>query len=240
MELLGIEKKEDDVELGFKLPEISESLKQSEVYNLKKLVNKNWSQNPQLISDMTILKDYVELNTLNQLSFKKKLSDRSKSENERQGYLNYSYDSSSNSHANFFKAKLVTIILNKANRPRYSMRILLNKRNTANLDVFLNELTYLLRLETQIKKIFNLNGEDLQEVRDLFFDEKIFLVTTSDKLNSKDLELDLNEIREVYANELMKSNSTLNPETLLQKHQSKQFFNMHHEKRGPFFTNLIF
>jgi len=66
-------------------------------------------------------------------------------------------------------SKIITIILNQSIRPRRIGRLLLNKRNTANLDAMLSEISNLFKMDyTSIKKLYSLNGKEVRKQEKLF------------------------------------------------------------------------
>jgi hypothetical protein len=59
-------------------------------------------------------------------------------------------------------AKIITVMVNGPTRPRKAARILLNKRNTANFDLILNDICTSLKVDnSSIKKIYNLKGVEV-------------------------------------------------------------------------------
>jgi hypothetical protein len=70
---------------------------------------------------------------------------------------------SSKQERNKNNSKIITIILNQSIRPRRIGRLLLNKRNTANLDAMLSEISNLFKMDyTSIKKLYSLNGKEVR------------------------------------------------------------------------------
>ena len=61
------------------------------------------------------------------------------------------------------KAKVITVVLNGPSRPRKAARLLLNKRNTASLDLVLQDTCNALKVEyALIKRLYNLKGKEVK------------------------------------------------------------------------------
>jgi len=61
------------------------------------------------------------------------------------------------------EAKLITIVLNHAIRPRKAVRMLINRKTQINLDTFKNDLSLNFKMDYSfIKKLFNSNGKEVK------------------------------------------------------------------------------
>ncbi len=144
----------------FKLPEISVNTPANHKHDLQKLRNitNNDQVKSQLITDVSLIKDHVEMNAFTQMQLKKVIADEPESRASRNSLTGTPEDFKKIT----LKPKLATIILNQSMvRPRKALRILLTKRNTISLDVVLNELSYLFRLDVPIRRIYSLRGEQV-------------------------------------------------------------------------------
>lgn len=180
----------------FKLPEINQNNTNGSYANdVKKLqlLTSNSLCKSQLLNDMSILKDNIELNPFNQIQLKKQIVDEThRNEDDKLLTAGATPMDSPELLSNLvLRPKLATFIFNQPTRPRKAMRMVLSKRNTANLDSILSELTYLFNLETPLKRIYHLSGDQLIDPQELLFNESVFLVANNDKLQSKDLELEI-------------------------------------------------
>ena len=61
------------------------------------------------------------------------------------------------------QAKLITVILNHAIRPRKALRMVINRKNQINLDNLMNDLSLNFKMDYSfIKKLFNLGGKEVK------------------------------------------------------------------------------
>ena len=165
----------------FKLPDINSNSNNTSAANyaaaelnpihdaikLENLASKQKSVKSQLIADMSIVHEHLEMNPFNQIQLKREIIDTTRfRQAERRNTL---MESSIEANVKVsLRPRLATIILNQSVRPRKSMRILLTKKNAANLDTVLNELMYLFKLDTPIKRIYNLNGDQVNQIKWIF------------------------------------------------------------------------
>jgi hypothetical protein len=151
----------------FKLPEISVNTAANNRQDLRKLRNiiNNEPVKSQFITDMSLIKDHVEMNAFSQIQLKKVIADEPESRTSRNSMTGMPEDFKKIS----LKPKLATVILNKSSvKPRKALRILLTKRNTISLDAVLNELSYLFKLDVPIRRIYSLSGEQVSQKMFLF------------------------------------------------------------------------
>jgi hypothetical protein len=61
------------------------------------------------------------------------------------------------------EARLITVVLNHALRPRKAIRMLINRKAQINLDSFKNDISLNFKMDYSfIKKLFNLNGKEVK------------------------------------------------------------------------------
>jgi hypothetical protein len=106
----------------------------NEMYHVKDL--------NQFINDKLSSALIENINNLKEVAFKQNLNKQERNKNS---------------------SKIITIILNQSIRPRRIGRLLLNKRNTTNLDAMLSEISNLFKMDyTSIKKLYSLNGKEVR------------------------------------------------------------------------------
>lgn len=119
------------------------------------------------------------------------------------------------------KTNVLTVIHSSKARPRMAHKLLISKKNTETLDMFMNEICQLFKLEyANVRRLFTLSGVEIESPDDLFEQEAVFIVMGNDKVHMKDFELDANERQMFFANEYMKnvySSKFSKPEKALKK-----------------------
>lgn len=113
--------------------------------------------NTQFIPNMESLTQKLEINPANRIQLKKNVPQKNSNSQSNKEKDFESIECEQKLYDMNYKAKLVTVILNQSIRPRKAGRILLTKRNTANLDSILNEIGNFFKTES-IRKLFNLSG----------------------------------------------------------------------------------
>ncbi|XP_002125182.3 serine/threonine-protein kinase DCLK2 isoform X1 [Ciona intestinalis] len=95
----------------------------------------------------------------------------------------------------FIKPKLVTIIRSGV-KPRKAVRILLNKKTAHSLEQVLNDVTKAIKLDTgAVRKVYTLQGKQVQSLQDFFGNEDIFIAYGHEKLSQDDFDIDADEAK---------------------------------------------
>ncbi|KAJ8672134.1 hypothetical protein QAD02_003393 [Eretmocerus hayati] len=95
------------------------------------------------------------------------------------------------------RAKIITLIRN-GTKPRKIVRLLLNKRNSPNLEHVFKLITEVIRLDTgSVKKAYKLSGQQITMLEQFFEEDDIFLVYGLEKVNPNDFELDPEELKSI-------------------------------------------
>ncbi|RNA27257.1 serine threonine- kinase DCLK2 isoform X3, partial [Brachionus plicatilis] len=178
--------------------------------------------NSKFVPNMEVLSHKLEINSANHVQVKK-VNARNGLDSANSDTDNASLDEERTQNL-YFKAKLVTIMLNEPLRPRRACRVLLTKRNTNSLDSIINEIENIFKVDS-IKKIFNLSGLMINNPIDMYYQDDIFIAVTNEKINNKDFDLDPEEIKVLYINEFMKGYSKLDPTSIIQRNAQKADFN---------------
>lgn len=122
--------------------------------------------NSKFIPNMEVFSNKLEINPANHAQLKK-FANRNGVNSSHSDMDNASIEEERVQNL-YFKAKLVTIILNESIRPRRACRVLLTKRNTNSLDSIINEIENIFKVDS-IKKIFNLSGLQVIKIKTFFF-----------------------------------------------------------------------
>lgn len=117
-----------------------------------------------IVSDMSVFEKNLELNAFSGVQLKKIVkTEAEKAKNLVKSSL-LSDDSATNTNIEF-RSKVITVILNRPNRPRPAGRLLLTKKNSATIDSVLNEIGNMFKANAaQIRKLFNLRGTQVSQV----------------------------------------------------------------------------
>lgn len=93
----------------------------------------------------------------------------------------------------FVKPKLVTIIRN-GGKPRKAVRVLLNRKTAYSFQQVLTDITNAIHLDSgSVRKIFTLDGRQVNTLADFFQDDTIFIAYGSEKYSRDDFDLDEGE-----------------------------------------------
>lgn len=113
-----------------------------------------------IVADMAKFERGLELNAFNRVQMKKPI----KKEVVKPKYSTMLMGSEDSGAATTsenveFRSKVITVVLNRPNRPRPAGRLLLTKKNSINLDSVLSEIGNMFKAHAaQIRKLFNLKG----------------------------------------------------------------------------------
>ncbi|GAB1608566.1 serine/threonine-protein kinase DCLK1-like [Argonauta hians] len=93
----------------------------------------------------------------------------------------------------FVKPKLVTVIRN-GSKPRKAVRVLLNRKTAHSFQQVLSDITNAVHLNSgSVKKIFTLDGRQVNTLADFFLDDTVFIAYGSEKYSRDDFDLDEGE-----------------------------------------------
>ncbi|XP_052829748.1 serine/threonine-protein kinase DCLK2 isoform X3 [Octopus bimaculoides] len=93
----------------------------------------------------------------------------------------------------FVKPKLVTIIRNGC-KPRKAVRVLLNRKTAHSFQQVLSDITNAIHLDSgSVRKIFTLDGRQVNTLADFFLDDTVFIAYGSEKYSRDDFDLDEGE-----------------------------------------------
>lgn len=93
--------------------------------------------------------------------------------------------------------RIVTLIRNGI-KPRKTMRLLLNKRNSPSFDHVLTAITQVVKLDTGcVRKVFTLHGVPVLKLADFFGQEDIFFAYGNERVGPDDFELEPDESKAI-------------------------------------------
>lgn len=166
------------------------------------------------LSDMNIMSNMLQTNVFNQNQLKdlkngqrtpKTLGKTTDRTSPKEDSSNINGETQPNQKCST-KTNVLTVIHSSKARPRTAHKLLINTKNTESLDMFMNEICQLFKLEyANVRRLFTLSGVEIESPDDLFEQEAVFIVMGNDKVHMKDFELDANERQMFFANEYMKN-----------------------------------
>lgn len=94
---------------------------------------------------------------------------------------------------NYIYPRIITIIRNGI-KPRKVCRLLLNKRNSSNMEQVFRSLTEVAQLDSgAVRKVYSLSGQPITELSHFFSTDDIFLVCGNERCPSDNFELENDE-----------------------------------------------
>ncbi|XP_074029199.1 serine/threonine-protein kinase GL21140 [Leptinotarsa decemlineata] len=94
------------------------------------------------------------------------------------------------------RPRIVTIIRNGI-KPRKTLRLLLNKRNSSNMEQVLSAFSEVAQLA--VRKVFSLSGQSITDLPQFFATDDVFFVYGNEKASQGDFELEFEESKAIQS-----------------------------------------